>query len=432
MSEILRTATVNITKMLKPQQVDVIKATAVEFGKVFEYYANLACELKSCNGNEVHRQGYMTSREKYPNLPSALNQSARSKACGCVMGYNSNVPRYNKLIDYKNRKYALRALKKGEEFTPKPLKEEWDYKGHHKGLSYTMNVRAMSILKDNISIGTIGKRVNVSVKNPKWFDAKYPSKRFYSGAITIDPKSNEIFLHLTYVLQDENSQDRIFYESKKPSVEELNESNTIGIDRGIYHPIATSNGILISSKPYYAVQRKYVYNAESLKQKSTSSSRKRLRAQSGKRRLFNNDVNHCLSKKIANIPNAKCVVFENLTNIVLNKMTDNKKKSKKMTVWLHAWSFADLEFKTTYKCQEKGIFVKFVNPYNTSKMCSSCHGLSFASRYKNWFKCPKCGHKEHSDINAGKNIRDRYLENLRNSLRSHSTDHDVSGVLVSN
>ena len=39
--------------------------------------------------------------------------------------------------------------------------------------------------------------------------------------------------------------------------------------------------------------------------------------------------------------------------------------------------------------------------------------------------CSYCGHEEHADLNAAKNIRDRYLENLRNSLRAHSTVHNV-------
>lgn len=301
----------------------------------------------------------------------------------------------------------------------KPLREQWKFEGTHKGTSYKMNQHCVSRLEDKglTSIATVGKRVRVSHQIPSWFNRKYPEKRLYSGGISIIEYGSKIILHLTYALM-RNEEDLHPISQKADNT--FDENNVIGIDRGIYHPVACSNGLLVSSKPYYAVTRKYAYDVETLKQKSTSSARKRLRSMRNKKRLYNRDVNHCLSKLISNLP-AKCVVLENLTGIS-SKHTNNKKYNR----WLHQWSFKDLEEKILYKCELNGIQVKFVSPYNTSKMCSECQSVADGARRRNVYVCPVCGHKEHADINAAKNIRDKYLANLRNSFRACSSSvHDV-------
>lgn len=48
--------------------------------------------------------------------------------------------------------------------------------------------------------------------------------------------------------------------------------------------------------------------------------------------------------------------------------------------------------------------VVFVNPRYTSQTCSSCHTVAAASRKDEEFRCVSCGHEEHADINAAKNV----------------------------
>jgi putative transposase len=57
------------------------------------------------------------------------------------------------------------------------------------------------------------------------------------------------------------------------------------------------------------------------------------------------------------------------------------------------------------KAQERGRLVKRVNPAHTSQACSVCGAIDKASRLsQSLFRCTACGHTEHADVNAAKNI----------------------------
>ena len=54
--------------------------------------------------------------------------------------------------------------------------------------------------------------------------------------------------------------------------------------------------------------------------------------------------------------------------------------------------------------KERGITVTKVNPAYTSQECNNCHYVDKANRKGETFLCRNCGHKDHSDLNAAKNI----------------------------
>lgn len=67
----------------------------------------------------------------------------------------------------------------------------------------------------------------------------------------------------------------------------------------------------------------------------------------------------------------------------------------------------------TYKAVEAGRIVGFVNPQNTSRQCSRCKHVAKENRQTQAvFACVACGHAEHADINAAKNILERYRGRL--------------------
>ena len=56
-------------------------------------------------------------------------------------------------------------------------------------------------------------------------------------------------------------------------------------------------------------------------------------------------------------------------------------------------------------CLKNGMpFILVPTPY-TSKRCNSCGEINGENRNGDKFKCVKCGHEDHSDINAAKNIK---------------------------
>lgn len=59
-----------------------------------------------------------------------------------------------------------------------------------------------------------------------------------------------------------------------------------------------------------------------------------------------------------------------------------------------------------------------VNPRNTSRECFKCGHVAKESRKKKRFRCMACGHADHADAGAAKNIRRRGLALLHGEERS--------------
>ena len=86
-----------------------------------------------------------------------------------------------------------------------------------------------------------------------------------------------------------------------------------------------------------------------------------------------------------------------------------------MRKWISNWSYSDLEFKLSYKCQKNGIKVEFVDARYTSRKCSVCKTIDKASRNGNRYTCRHCGSSMHADVNAAINIRDNYITRAQKS-----------------
>ena len=69
--------------------------------------------------------------------------------------------------------------------------------------------------------------------------------------------------------------------------------------------------------------------------------------------------------------------------------------------------------KLEYKSELKGGELVKVDPKNTSRMCSVCGYVDEKNRKtQDKFLCLQCGHKEHADVNAAKNILNRMKEEM--------------------
>jgi IS605 OrfB family transposase len=101
-------------------------------------------------------------------------------------------------------------------------------------------------------------------------------------------------------------------------------------------------------------------------------------------------------------PNA-VLVFEDLH---LPQPQKGKIKGKALRRRLSLWQHGAIRQAATTKAQVYGMIVAKVDPRYTSKTCSRC-GLR-GKRHRHVFSCPHCGLTLHADINAAKNIRNRY------------------------
>lgn len=114
-------------------------------------------------------------------------------------------------------------------------------------------------------------------------------------------------------------------------------------------------------------------------------------------------------------------VFEDLTGIKKKKKyTDRKGNIRKSNEWNHR----QIRMAIEHKAKFYGHDVTNVNPAYTSQMCSKCGILG--TRRKHAFSCI-CGHLDHADINASKNIRNHYT-----ILRSSGVQSITPEALIRN
>jgi len=182
--------------------------------------------------------------------------------------------------------------------------------------------------------------------------------------------------------------------------------NPIGIDLGIKRIAVTSTGEFFDNKKVLYIKHKYDYLRSRLQEKHTNSAYRHLKKLARKIRFFQRDINHQISKKLVDIARNtpdSVLVFENLKNI--RRTTKVRKKQRKDH---HRWSFRELQTFTGYKAEGIGIPVAFVEPRGTSHICSQC-GSTDTLRQGLKFLCHSCGLLLDADLNASRNLAQRYI-----------------------
>ena len=102
----------------------------------------------------------------------------------------------------------------------------------------------------------------------------------------------------------------------------------------------------------------------------------------------------------------------------INDRTTVRKKQRSER---YSWSFYQLRMFVTYKALLAGVPVVLVDPRDTSRTCNWCGHCEKGNR-KNQeeFVCKGCGHDDHADHNAAKNIR---IKGLHQSAYSRPLDN---------
>ena len=102
------------------------------------------------------------------------------------------------------------------------------------------------------------------------------------------------------------------------------------------------------------------------------------------------------------------VVAEQLKN--MNKGTKLKRRlSKNMRRSLGSWAYRYWLGKLERTCEDRRSTFRSVLPQYTSQRCPACGHTERGNRSGEDFLCRKCGHADNADVNAAKNILDRFL-----------------------
>ena len=362
---------VTVFPRISDKEVSAVVETRKQYAMAFNMSAECLINNNSTSKSFLHKMQYERIKEECPSLPTGLIQCARDVAVEAVKTWNA-----------KRTKLKQRYPKKAERMKRPSMKEK---------CTMRYDVRTVTLRGSQLTFSTCDKRI------------KYPDSdgwKLKGANIGMDRKGR-VFVNLIWECPD-------------PVIEENNDGKIVGLDRGVYNIVTTSEGDHYGAKDARRVKRKYNHVRSELQEKGTRSAKRKLKAISGCEKRFVQDQNHCISKKLANIDEDVSVyVLEDLSS--MNMLRLRGKSNKTMRKWLSNWSYSDLEFKLIYKCKMNSIRVEFVDARYTSQKCSACKTIDKVSRKGNRYICRHCGSRMHADENAAINIRDNYITRVQKS-----------------
>jgi len=319
--------------------------TAIAFNRACQIVLDYGSQAKTYNKNKLNRETYRAVRAALPNLPSALVQTARDEALEML--------KRNSFARIVKKRLSVRYDKRTFKFYPETRR---------------------------VSLTTVFGRLNFIFKH-------YPYLERWRGEYTnaqLLVRGKRMFLNVQVKIPD--------------AVPKINEnSEVLGIDRGIRNIVTCSDNSFFNSKRLRAVKGRYQYLRHRLQHVGTRSARRKLKALAGRERRFVLDVNHRISKAIVSKP-FTVFALEQLRNL------KKKKNGKRLNSKLGSWSFAQLQRFLQYKAEQIGKTVVTINPRRTSQRCSRCGYTNKANRKGAWFKCEQCGFQLDADLNASRNI----------------------------
>ena len=382
---------ITVFPRLSDKEVSAVVETRKQYARAFNMSVECLINNNSTSKRFLHKVQYERIKEECPSLPTGLIQCARDAAVEAVKTWN-----------VKRTKLKQKHPKKAERMKHPSMKEK---------CTMRYDVRTITLRGSQLTFSTCNKRIRTIISIPEFFTERYPASGGWElkGANIGMDRKGRVSVNLIYECPD-------------PVIEENNDGKIVGLDRGVYNIVTTSEGDHYGAKDVRRVKRKYNHVRSVLQEKGTRSARRRLKAIS----------NHCISKKLANTDEDVSVyVLEDLSS--MNMLRLKGKSNKTMRKWLSNWSYSDLEAKLSYKCQRNGIRVEFVDARYTSQKCSVCKTIDKASRKGNRYVCRHCGSIMHADVNAAINIRDNYITRVQQSGQvavnqpGEPSGHPVSG-----
>lgn len=340
--------TVSIKINAPPEFLGYLK----DCNEIFNSYIEWCFENRTYSKKRAHKELYSKFREEFPTIPSAIIQSIRDTALESV-----------KAVKFKFR----------------PKKKPYSH------IRY--DSRTVSLRGDQLSFSWSGSRIKQIITIPAFFKQRTNGWKFQAATIGYNKFKKQFVANLIFKANNiDKKGDRV-----------------VGIDRGLYNIVSLSDGFLCASNQIRAVKRKLLFFKKQLQAKGTRSAKRKLKAISGYEKRFSLNENHNISKLLVSMP-YDIYVLEDLKGI-----RKQRSKGKKLNKWLHSWSFWQLEQLLQYKAEAIGKQVVKVDARYTSQKCSNCGEIEKSNRNGSRYVCKSCCHKEHSDINAAKNIRSNYL-----------------------
>ena len=349
---------------LKPttEQAGCLLETMRRFTRSFNAVCAAGWRRREGNAYTLHRITYRDCKALCPELVSDLHVQARQKASEAVKSAMA--------LERKGRKvHCPQSTLCPPRYNVHSFSVDWQT--GYANLATVAGRQKVAFTVPAYALAMVGSRVATA-------DLVYCKARFA--------------LHVVVRLDDAAFQDN---------------GTALGVDLGVCRPAVTSDNRFHGKKRWRQVEHRRHHRRRKLQAKGTKAAKRRLRLLAGRSQRFRRDCDHVLSRSIlAKVLPGTTLVIENLTNI-RTRVKASRGEAKRR---LHSWSFAQLASFLAYKAEAKGCRVAGVDPRHTSQRCHRCGSISRNNRRsQSLFLCRSCGHRDNADLNASKNIRDRYL-----------------------
>jgi len=181
----------------------------------------------------------------------------------------------------------------------------------------------------------------------------------------------------------------------------------LGVDMGIENIATDSDNQIFESSKVEQIRKRYARLRSRLQHVGTKSAKRKLRKLTGKERRFKKDVNHVISKNIAEKAKGttRGIGLEDLKNIH-SRVTVKIRHSQRDRH--HRWSFDELRKCIEYKAKVLGVPIFVVDPKNTSRQCPNpeCQCIDKRNRKtRDLFQCLQCRFTAMANYVAAINIR---------------------------
>jgi len=328
-----------------PCDVDLISTIEI-YNRCCNDTLKIAYKKKLRDKRRIHDATYGKMRRKYKSLQSSLIEASRDQA-------------YEMLKQCKSRTLPI--------------------KNRYSSIRFNSRTMSFKLNKRSVSLSTINGRKRFEFIVPKYFE-KYMD--YTVEAATLRYSNGKLMMMLNCY---------------KPSPKLRKTIKVIGIDRGIRNIAVLSNNTFYNSRHLLSIKNRFQHLRSQLQHKGTRSAKRKLKRLSGREQRFVRDVNHVISKSIAN-SNGTVFAIEDL------RVKRSKRKGKHLNRSLNKWSFAQFRQFLSYKLEALGKHMIEVDPAYTSQRCSKCGHIEKENRKESRFRCLKCGFDLDADLNASRNI----------------------------
>jgi putative transposase len=255
----------------------------------------------------------------------------------------------------------------------------------HGAISYDDRILKWYTDVQRVSIWSVGRRLNIPYQCGERQRELLQSQKGESDLLF---SKGEFYLLATCDIPDPTEQET---------------ETALGVDLGVVNIATTSDGDRLSSATIEKHRAKQRRLRRDLQKCQTDSARRKLKRLAGRQARFQADTNHVIAKRLVLEAERtkRGIALEDLTGIGARTRVKGKEQRAKRS----NWSFFQLRAFIVYKAKLHGVKVWIIDPRYTSQRCFACGHIERANRKtQDQFLCMNCGHSDHADINAAKNI----------------------------